>query len=143
MKKFYKCYQKIFFNNEFITIDYNSKWYYLEENETELVTTKINTWEKAKEFAIKDEYNIYTAFGKTFFKKKEYVKIRKSDWWSDGYYQLFEEDFPNDLYIIHTDYVEVDLNYYTLKEIMDRTKASDFIEYLKDNGLTTCPMINI
>lgn len=143
MKKFYRCYQKIFFKNEFTTIDNDSKWHYLEENETELITTKINTWEKAKQFALEDEYNAYACFGKTFFKKKEYVKIRKSSWWSDGYYQLFEEDFPNDLHIIHTDYVEVDLNSYTLKDIMDRTKASDFIEYLKDNGLTNCPMINI
>lgn len=142
MKKFYRCYQKIFFKNEFITINNNSYWDYLEENETELVVTKLDTWEKAKEFAIKDVHNIYSDFGKSFFKKKEYIKIKQYVWWSDGCYKLFEEDFPNDLHIIHKSYEEVDLKHYTLKEIMDRTSAEDFIEYLKNNGINTCPMIN-
>ena len=143
MKKFYRVYTVVKYQKKDYTINCSSNWAYLDENKIETLITEevLDSWEKLKELAIKDGNNI-TCLNKTFFKKTEYVALRTDYWWSDGFIKIFEKDFSNDLIIRYNDYQEItNSNRYSLKEIMEKTNANDFIEYLKDNGITTCPML--
>ena len=144
MKKFYRVYTVVKYQKKDYTVDCSSGWAYLEEDEIKnfMVEEILDSWEKLKKFAIEDIHGIHTHLNKTFFKKTEYISLRTDFWWSDGYIKIFEKDFTNDLIIRYNDYKEItNLDCYSLKEIMERTSANDFIKYLKDNGITTCPML--
>jgi hypothetical protein len=144
MKKFYIAYTVVEYQKKDYTVDCSSGWVYLEEDEIKnlMVEEILDSWEKLKKFAIEDIHSIHTYLNKTFFKKTEYVALRTDFWWSDGFIKIFEKDFTNDLIIKYKNYVEVrNLDGYSLKHIMEKTSADDFIEYLKDNGIATCPML--
>lgn len=63
-----------------------------------------------------------------------------------GYYRndflgcnISETDFVK--YIVEIKYVPVNDSAFSLMELMKQLKASDMIEYLKDRGMKTCPMM--
>jgi hypothetical protein len=69
--------------------------------------------------------------GITFFRKRPYVRIEYSWCQSDDYYNF--------------DHITIERRYEpwtkaTLKDIHDYTPADQFIQYLKERGITTCPM---
>lgn len=70
--------------------------------------------------------------GTTFFRKRPYVKVEYS--W----------DSVNKYY--HFDHITIERHYEpwkyaTFKEIIEKTDAEDFIQYLKERGMNTCPIL--
>lgn len=71
--------------------------------------------------------------GTTFFRKRPYVQVEYSWDAVDKYY--------------HFDHITIERHYEpwkyaTLQDIMKMTDAEDFIQYLKERGMTTCPILN-
>lgn len=77
---------------------------------------------------------------------------RKSNgeiWYKNGYVKIFDylHDFAptihkiedSTLVTIVTTYIKA---YNNMSEIMEHVKPDDFISYMKDRGMTVCPMIN-
>lgn len=129
-------------NDEECTVDYSDYYYYLTEKEVKekSQTRKFYTFDYAKVCA-QDNMEYYMDYKpKTWYRKKEKIGFRLSSWWDDyeGHKYLTEEEF--DSYIIYDEYKPLDLQYYSLEKLMRHSSADDFIQYMKDNKIATCPM---
>ena len=77
---------------------------------------------------------------KTWYRKKEKICFRlaaRSDDY-EGHKWLPKEEFES--YLIYDKFIPLSESY-SLEEIMRHSSAEDFIKYMKDKGITTCPMI--
>lgn len=77
---------------------------------------------------------------KTWYRKKEKIGFRLAKWWDDyeGHKWLTKEEFES--YLVYDKFIPLDTSY-SLEDIMKYSSADDFINYMKDRGMTTCPMI--
>ena len=77
---------------------------------------------------------------KTWYRKKEKIGFRLAKWWDDyeGHKWLTKEEFES--YLVYDKFIPLTESY-SLEEIMKHSSADDFIKYMKDRGMTTCPMI--
>lgn len=73
--------------------------------------------------------------GKTLFKKRHYVLLR--DWVESVEYKYIDNGEPLSYYISEC-YVETPISMNELFELKDSNKV---IQYLKEHGMNTCPMI--
>ena len=139
MKKIYQTTELFIIGNKEFTVSSSECFYYLEEEKTKDVEVHFKTWEQLLEFAQKPaSYYIYA--GKTFFKKRDYVWLCLEGSQSDGMMKVYKETFAP-FTLVYKRFNEVNLKYYSLKELMEKMKVDDFIDYMKDKGMTTCPMI--
>lgn len=88
-----------------------------------------------------------------YYNKRVYDMCkRKSNgeiWYKNGYVKIFDylHDFVPTIHKIEdstfvtivTTYIKA---YDNMSEMMEHSKPDDFISYMKDRGLTVCPMIN-
>lgn len=102
--------------------------YGLTEDELPLVVEKSYTFQEA---LTRKWVTPHITTGTTFLFKRPYVKIEYS-WCSEEEYYNFE-------HITLERRVEPWTNA-TLKDIHDYSSADQFIQYLKERGITTCPM---
>jgi hypothetical protein len=102
--------------------------YGLTDDELPLVVEKSYTFQEA---LTRKWVTPHITTGKTFLFKRPYVKIEYS-WCSEDEYYNFD-------HITLERRVEPWTNA-TLKDIHDYSTADQFIQYLKERGITTCPM---
>ena len=69
----------------------------------------------------------------TFFRHKPTIRIRYNDSWDDVAYQCFHT------FAYKRTFVEMEN--VTLEWIMKNLSADECIQYLKDRGITTCPIM--
>lgn len=128
MRVVYKTRVENYLNGEGIDYYTCSNWNY-----GELPQEKV--W---KEFTTFEEfYKEYGFENKTFFKHEPYVAVGVLTH-EVVFGKIKKADFV-DYKIVNT-YKEVQYNY-TMEDLMKNLKASDFIEYCKDNGLNVCPIM--
>ena len=139
MKKIYKTTELFIIGNEEFTISSSGYFYYLEEEEVKDVEVHFKTWEQLLEFAQKSA-SYYIWADKTLFKQRDYVWLCLHGNQSYGMMKVYKETFAP-FTLVYERFHEVNLKYYSLKELMEKMKADDFIDYMKDRGMTTCPMI--
>lgn len=121
---------------------YSNTYYYLSEKEKEKLTKirRFYDFEYAKVCA-QDSMAHYMVYKpKTWYRKKEKICFRLAEWWDDyeGHQWLTKEEFES--YLIYDKFIPLSESY-SLEEIMKHSSADDFIKYMKDKGMTTCPMI--
>ena len=118
----------------YVSVDDEPKrqlWYAecgLTEDEPSIVIEKSFTFQEA---LVHKWVTPYITTGTTFFLKRPYVKIEYS-WCSEDKYYSFER--------ITLERRVEPWNNPTLKDIHDCSTADQFIQYLKERGITTCPM---
>ena len=121
-------------------IDYSNSYYYLTEEEVKQKIEKIqiDNFNCAKECAQDSFFMRYAP--KTWYRKKEKIGFRLAQRWDDyeGHKWLTKEEFES--YLVYDKFIPLTENY-SLEEIMKHSSADDFIKYMKDRGMTTCPMI--
>lgn len=139
MKKIYQTTELFIIGNKEFTVSSGGCFYYLEEEKTKDVEVHFKTWEQLLEFAQK-QTSYYICAGKTFFKKRDYVWLCLEGSQSYGMMKVYKETFAP-FTLVSKRFNEVNLKYYSLKELMEKMKVDDFIDYMKDKGMTTCPMI--
>ncbi len=71
-----------------------------------------------------------TLFGKRY----KYI----DSWYVEDYFSIK----PEETLYLKKCYKEVE-NIFSIKELMNNLNADDFIEYLKDRGINSCPITNI
>ena len=72
----------------------------------------------------------------TFFKKRIYLTLPNNDIYSDFRTVVKEKDFEKlEVRVIYREPV------LTIKQLANILDADDFCEYLKDRGISTCPML--
>ena len=102
--------------------------YGLTEEEIPIVIEKSYTFQEA---LTRKWSTPYITTGTTLFLKRPYVKIEYS-WCSEDEYYNFDHITLERRIEPWTDA--------TLKDIHDYSTADQFIQYLKERGITTCPM---
>ena len=124
-------------------VDYSDIYYYLSEEEKDKLTKirEFYDFEYAK-ICAQDSMTHYMVYKpKTWYRRKEKIGFRLSSWWDnyEGHKYLTKEEF--DSYIIYDEYKPLDLQYYSLEKLMQHSSADDFMLFMKDNNIATCPMI--
>lgn len=136
MKKFYKKCSLFEINNEKYIINSSNKWSYKEGANIDYIN--FNTWEALYNYA-KNQNSFYITLGETIFRKRKYVYL-----WADeanSFKKIYKNTFKPFIYYSNfEEEIKVE-EYYSLSEISKKLSAKDFMEYLKDKGITTCPMI--
>lgn len=123
-------------------VDYSNLYYYLSEEEKEKLTKirRFYDFEYAKVSAQDNmaDYMVYKP--KTWYRKKEKIGFRLAQWWDDYecHKWLTKEEFES--YLIYDKFIPLPESY-SLEEIMRHSSAEDFLKYMKDVGMTTCPII--
>ena len=141
-RKWYKHRTVVQLNGEKeCVVCYSNTYYYLsEEEKNKLIKTRqFYNFEYAKVCA-QDSMDYYMTYKpKTWYRKKEKIGFRLAEWWDDceGHKWLTKEEFKS--YLIYDKFIP--LEDYSLEEIMKHSSAEDFITYMKNKGITTCPMI--
>lgn len=74
----------------------------------------------------------YITIGHTFFRERPYVELEYS-WRDTEKYYNFDR--------ITIEYHYEPWNDASLKDIMEMSTAEDFIQYLKERGITICPIL--
>lgn len=118
-----------------------SKCYcYLTEEKVKEKTTyrEINDFEYAKVCAQESMSHYISHQSKTLFCKEKLAFRLDTYWCGDGHKWLTKEEFKS--YILYDSYTILKMEHYSLEEIMRHSSAEDFLQYLKDKGIT-CPMI--
>lgn len=141
-RKWYKHRKMVRLNDEEErVVDYSNIYYYLSEEEKEKLTKikRFYNFEYAKVCAQDSMANYMVYKPKTWYRKKEKICFRLAEWWNDyeSYKWLTKEEFKS--YLIYDKFIP--LEDYSLEAIMKYSSAEDFITYMKDKGITTCPMI--
>ena len=140
-RKWYTYRQIIQLNGEEYIVNYSKTYYYLSEEEKEKLTKtrQFYNFEYAKVCAQGSmaDYMVYKP--KTWYRRKEKIGFRLTQWWEEGHLWLTKEKFKN--YLIYDKFIPLEMSIYSLEEIMKHSSAEDFIKYMKDKGMTTCPMI--
>ena len=141
-RKWYKHRKMVRLNDEEErAVDYSNIYYYLSEEEKEKLTKirRFYNFEYAKVCAQDSMANYMVYKPKTWYRKKEKICFRLAEWWDDceGHKWLTKEEFKS--YLIYDKFIP--LEDYSLEAIMKYSSAEDFIIYMKDKGITTCPMI--
>lgn len=129
-------------DDEPVEVSNISKCYcYLTEEEAKEKTTyrEINNFEYAKVCAQESMWHYISYQPKTLFCKEKLAFRLDAYWFGDGHKWLTKEEFKS--YILYDSYTILKMEHYSLEEIMRHSSADDFIKYMKDNGMTTCPMI--
>ena len=139
MKKIYRTTELFIIDNEEFTVSSGGYFYYLEEEEVKDVEVHFKTWEQLLEFAQKPA-SYYIWADKTLFKKRDYVRLCLHGNQSYGMRKVYKETFTP-FTLVYERFHEVNLKHYSIKDLMGKMKADDFIDYMKDKGITTCPMI--
>ena len=123
-------------------VDYSNLYYYLSEEEKEKRTKirRFYDFEYAKVCAQDSLVHYMVYKPKTWYRKKEKICFRLAEWWDDyeGHKWLTKEEFES--YLIYDKFIPLSESY-SLEVIMRHSSAEDFIKYMKDKGITTCPMI--
>lgn len=123
-------------------VDYSNLYYYLSEEEKEKLTKirRFYDFEYAKVCAQDSMVHYMVYKPKTWYRKKEKICFRLAACWDDyeGHQWLTKEEFES--YLIYDKFIPLSESY-SLEEIMRHSSAEDFIKYMKDKGMTTCPMI--
>lgn len=142
-RKWYMCRTMVQLNGgEERIVDYSNLYYYLSEEEKNRFTktSEFYNFEYAKICSQESmvDYMVYKQ--KTWYRKKEKIGFRLTQWWDDyeDYKWLTKEEFES--YLIYDEFIPLPESY-SLEEIMRHSSAEDFLKYMKDNGMTTCPMI--
>ena len=73
--------------------------------------------------------------GKTLFKRRRYVLLR--DWVEDNEYKYIDNGEPLSYYVSEY-YVETSVS---MKELFESEDSEKVIQYLKERGISTCPMM--
>ncbi len=126
------------------TIDYSNYYYYLTEEEVKEKTQlrEIHNFEYAKLCSQGSMEHYMDYKPKTWYRKKEKIGFRLSSWWNDyeGHQYLTKEEFKS--YIVYDDFEPLNIDNYSLEDLLKHSSANDFVNYMKDNNIATCPMIN-
>ena len=122
-------------------VDYSNSYYYLTEEEVKakIEVMRFDTFEFAKKCGQDDMGHYLVYKPQTWYRRKEKIGFRLAQWWDDGHKWLTKEEFES--YVLYDKYIPLEVKYYSLEEIMKHSSAEDFIKYMKDRGMTTCPMI--
>lgn len=126
-------------NDKECTVNYSDYYYYLTEEEVKEKSQvkEFYNFDYAKGCA-QDSMEYYMNYKpKTWYRKKEKIGFRLSDWWEDGHQWLTKEEFES--YLIYDKFIPLTMSY-SLEELMKHSSADDFIQYMKDNKIATCPM---
>lgn len=110
-----------------------SYWDHIKYLEPEKAKTR-----ETEEIPFDEVYNfaegiMNTERGKTFFLKKRYIKFS----FSDDFYPVYVYEKTKSTIKVKEEYLPFSCSMKNLAELL---KAEDFIEYLKDRGITTCPL---
>ena len=130
---------KIYTGKFFISVDQEPEWllYHggLKMQDDGMPTSKLIY----DNISFQDLYNLESdslhygiSRGTTLFKKRPYIEIRQDFETIKRYYDFKSLTFRC---------VLKEHNYITLKEIFNRFPAEQTIQYLKEHGLNTCPII--
>jgi hypothetical protein len=143
-RKWYKYTRLVKLNNgEECTVDYSDYYYYLTEEEVKEKSQvrKFYNFDYAKVCSQNSMQHYMDYKPKTWYRKKEKIGFRLSRWWDDynGYKYLTKEEFES--YIVYDEYEPLNLQYYSLKDFMRHSSVDDFMQYMKDKGITFCPII--
>lgn len=130
-------------NDKECTVNYSDYYYYLTEEEVKEKTQVREFYDfDCAKVGAQDNMEYYMDYKpKTWYRKKEKIGFRLSSWWDDyeGHKYLAKEEFES--YIIYDEYKPLDLQYYSLEKLMQHSSVDDFMLYMKDNKIATCPMI--
>lgn len=118
------------FKNCTLSIDYRDEKYC----ETK-VLCKIDNWKDALEY-LKNDMLCNSSVEYTIFKRTPYLHLYNPHNWNYEWIDVKEKEF--ELLEVRLRYIEYPCS---LKELVDLLSANDFIQYLKDRGITTCPML--
>lgn len=143
MKRQWYEYRRIVQLNNSIekTIVTSNRYYYLTEEEVKANTLiiELNTFELVREQAL-NQFDYYLQYKpKTWYRRKEKIGFRLAECWEDEHKYLTKEEFKN--YVLYDEYSPLIMRCYSLEHLMKHSSANDFIKYMNDNGIITCPMI--
>ena len=141
-RKWYKYRTMVRLNGgEECVVDYSNMYYYLSEEEKDKLTKirEFYDFEYAK-ICAQDSMEHYMVYKpKTWYRRKEKIGFRLAEWWSDGHIWLAKEEFES--YLVYDKFIPITTENYSLEDFMRHSSVDDFMQYMKDKGITTCPMI--
>lgn len=126
-------------NDKECIVNYSDYYYYLTEEEVKEKTQirEFYDFDYAKVCA-QDNMEYYMVYKpKTWYRRKEKIGFRLAEWWDDGHQWLTKEEFES--YLVYDKFIPLTMSY-SLEELMRHSSADDFIQYMKDNKIATCPM---
>ena len=108
---------------------------YKEETECKNKMRKIDNWKDALEY-LKNDMLRNSSVEYTIFKRTPYLHLYNPENLDYEWIDVKEKEF--ELLEVRLRYIEYPCS---LKELVDLLPANDFIQYLKDRGISTCPML--
>lgn len=121
--------------DKWIDISFWKHIIYKEEIECENKMRKIDNWEDALEY-LKNDMLRNSSVEYTIFKRTPYLHLYNPKNWNYEWIDVKEKEFK--LLEVRIRYIEYPCS---LKDLVDLLSANEFIQYLKDRGISTCPML--
>lgn len=117
---------------------------YLTEEEVKEKTSyiKINSFDSAVKYSQGSFKKYIRHKPKTWYRKKEKLSFRVSAyWWLDSSDSTWFTKETFESYAVYDSYTILDIEHHSLEEIMRHSSAEDFLQYLKDKEITSCPIM--
>lgn len=108
---------------------------YKEESECDEKYRKITNWKNALSY-VEEDYIPNASVEHTFFRNIPYLKLPKNNTFDYPWTEVKEKEFVS--LEVRVIYLEFSTNFKALAELLS---ADDFCAYLKDRGISQCPMV--